>query len=108
MSLIDDTIIALATPPLESALAVVRMSGSKSFSIINKMFSKKVELASKNAIFHGKIIDENKQQIDDCVVLAYKAPFSFTGEDVIEISCHGSLLYIINKIIEISISLGAR
>jgi len=107
MSLIDDTIIALATPPLESALAVVRMSGSKSFSIINKMFSKKVELASKNAIFHGKIIDENKQQIDDCVVLAYKAPFSFTGEDVIEISCHGSLL-IINKIIEISISLGAR
>ncbi|MDD3383356.1 MAG: tRNA uridine-5-carboxymethylaminomethyl(34) synthesis GTPase MnmE [Bacilli bacterium] len=107
MSLIDDTIIALATPPLESALAIIRISGSKSFSIINKMFSREIELKTNNAIFHGKIIDENRQQIDDCVVFAYKAPFSFTGDDVVEISCHGSLL-IINKIIEIAISLGAR
>lgn len=101
-----ETIVALATPPLKSALAIIRLSGDDCFSIVSKCFTKDIRNLEKRTVFVGSIIDEN-YKIDDVVLVAYKGPKSFTGEDSVEIMCHGSLL-IANQIIEALIKNGAR
>ena len=103
---LNDTIVALATAPMESAIALIRISGKDAFNIVEKAFSKKLGSFKKNKISHGKIID-NKQVIDEVIVFGYKAPHSFTGEDSIEITTHGSLL-VVNNVIELLIKHGAR
>ena len=103
---LNDTIVALATAPLESAIALIRISGKDAFSIIEKTFSKKIDSKSKRQIKHGEII-ENNQIVDEVVVFSYKGPTSFTGEDVVEITTHGSLI-VINKVIQLLIKNGAR
>ena len=101
-----ETIVALATPPLKSALAIVRLSGDDCFFIASKFFTKNLEKVEKNTIFHGYIKDE-EDYVDEVVLLAYKGPRSFTGEDSVEIMCHGSPL-IFNKIIKVALKNGAR
>jgi len=101
-----ETIVALATPPLKSALAIVRLSGDNCFFVVNKFSKKDLFKYTKNTIIHTEILD-NEEIIDDVIMLLYKNPHSFTGEDSIEIICHGSPL-IFNKIIEIAIKNGAR
>ena len=101
-----ETIVALATPPLKSALAIVRLSGDDCFFIVSKFFTKDLEKVEKNTIFHGYIKDE-EDYVDEVVLLAYKGPRSFTGEDSVEIMCHGSPL-IFNKIIKVALKNGAR
>ncbi len=101
-----ETIVALATPPLKSALAIVRFSGDDCFFIVSKFFTKNLEKVEKNTIFHGYIKDE-EDYVDEVVLLAYKGPRSFTGEDSVEIMCHGSPL-IFNKIIKVALKNGAR
>lgn len=103
----QEPIVALATAPLKSALAIVRCSGDGIFDIVNKCFSKKINLINeKNKIFYG-YIKNNKEIIDQVILLAYKSPYSFTGEDSVEIICHGSIL-IANEIIEVLIKNGCR
>lgn len=103
----QEPIVALATAPLKSALAIVRCSGDGIFDIVNKCFSKKIKLINeKNKIFYG-YIKNNEEIIDQVILLAYKSPFSFTGEDSVEIICHGSVL-IANEIIEVLIKNGCR
>lgn len=99
-----ETIVALATPPLKSALAIIRLSGAECFKIVSKIFSK--ELNHKKDIKFGYIVDGDKQ-IDQVVLLTYVAPHSFTGEDSIEIICHGSPL-IANQIISLVLKNGGR
>ena len=101
-----ETIVALATPPLKSALAIVRLSGDDCFFIVSKFFSKNLENTQKNSILHGYIKD-GEDLIDEVVLLAYKGPNSFTGEDSVEIISHGSPL-IFNKIIQTALKYGAR
>lgn len=101
-----ETIVALATAPLKSALSIIRLSGDDCFFIVSKFFNKNLMEVKKSTIFHGYIIDEG-ETIDEVVLLAYKGPRSFTGEDSVEIMCHGSPL-IFNKIIEVAIKHGAR
>lgn len=101
-----ETIVALATPPLKSALAIVRLSGDDCFAIVSKCFTKNINNLKERTAFVGSIVDENNK-IDDVVLVAYKGPKSFTGEDSVEIMCHGSLL-IANQIIEVLIKHGAR
>ena len=101
-----ETIVALATAPLKSALSIIRLSGDDCFFIVSKFFNKNLIEVKKSTIFHGYIIDEG-ETIDEVVLLAYKGPRSFTGEDSVEIMCHGSSL-IFNKIIEVAIKHGAR
>ena len=101
-----ETIVALATPPLRSALAIVRLSGDDCFFIVSKFFTKDVTKVEKNTIYHGFIKDE-EELIDEVVLLAYKGPRSFTGEDSVEIMCHGSPL-IFNRIIKVALKNGAR
>lgn len=101
-----EPIVALATPPLKSALAVIRISGDGCFNIVSKMFSRKIVLEGKNKIFVGDILD-NDELVDEVVLLAYKGPYSFTGEDSIEIICHGSMI-IANQIVSLCIKNGCR
>lgn len=101
-----ETIVALATPPIKSALAIVRLSGDNCFFVVNKFFSKDLFKYEKNTILHGRIID-NGETVDDVVLLLYKEPHSFTGENSVEIITHGSPL-IFNKVIELAIKNGAR
>ena len=101
-----ETIVALATPPLRSALAIVRLSGDDCFFIVSKFFTKNITKVEKNTIYHGFIKDE-EELIDEVVLLAYKGPKSFTGEDSVEIMCHGSPL-IFNRIIKVALKNGAR
>jgi tRNA modification GTPase len=106
INLLTDTIVALATAPMESALGLIRISGKKSFSIIEQIFNKKINKSLVKNISFGKIVDDGKI-IDEVLVLSFKAPNSFTGEDVVEITVHGSLI-VINRVIQLIIKHGAR
>ena len=101
-----ETIVALATAPLKSALAIIRVSGDDAFEIVSKCFSKDIREIKERTLLFGNIVDDNKV-IDEVVVAIYKGPKSFTGEDLVEIICHGSML-IANEIIELLLSKGAR
>ncbi len=102
-----ETIVALATPPMKSALALIRISGDNSFEVVSKCFSKDLTLIKERTALVGEVKDKDNSVIDQVVLIAYKGPKSFTGEDLVEIICHGSLL-IANEIIERLIECGAR
>ena len=101
-----ETIVALATAPIKSALSIVRLSGDDVFDVVSKCFSKDLRDIKERTIVYGSIINEG-EKIDEVVLLAYKGPKSFTGEDSVEIICHGSPL-IAKQIIEACIKNGAR
>lgn len=101
-----DTIVALATAPMKAALAVIRLSGEDVFSVVSKCFSKNLSSIQEKSIFVGEIRDQSKT-IDQVVLLAYVSPYSFTGENSVEIICHGSVL-IAQEIIALLIKNGAR
>lgn len=100
-----DTICAIATPLSAGSIGIIRISGEKSFEIISKIFNKPIK---PEMINHGWIIDnETGQKIDEVVVLPFKNPKSFTGEDIIEIQSHGSPL-IIREILNLVLRNGAK
>ena len=101
-----ETIVALATPPIKSALGIIRLSGENCFDVVSKVFSKDIKDTIKRDIKYGFIVDDGKE-IDQVVLLTYVAPHSFTGENSVEIICHGSPL-IENQIIELLLRNGAR
>jgi len=109
-----DTICAIATPPGEGGIAVIRISGQDSFNVINKIFfrnNKRIDSHSissddANKIIYGFIFD-NEILIDEVLISVFKSPNSFTGEDIIEISCHGGF-FIANKIITLLNKLNIR
>ena len=101
-----ETIVALATPKLKSALAIIRLSGDDCFDVVSKIFSKDLRVNKKRDIHFGYIKDGDKE-IDQVVLLTYVAPHSFTGEDSIEIICHGSML-IADQIIKLILKNGVR
>ncbi len=104
----SDTIVAPATPSGEGALAMVRLSGDQTLEIVQKMVPglSLYEMVSHTARF-GIVRYPGGKIIDECVLTVYKNPSSFTGEDMVEISCHGSD-FIVQKILELSILHGAR
>lgn len=101
-----ETIVALATAPIKSALAIIRVSGDDAFELVSKCFSKDIREIKERTLLFGNIVDDNKV-IDEVVLAIYKGPKSFTGENLVEIMCHGSML-IANEIIELLLSKGAR
>lgn len=101
-----ETIVALATPPMKSALAVIRLSGDDCFEIVSKCFSKDLKQIKKRTVMVGNILDDT-HVVDEVVLLAYVSPKSFTGENSVEIMCHGSML-IVGEIISLLIKHGAR
>ncbi len=104
----QDTIVALSTPPGQGAIGVIRLSGPKTIPLVDAFFrGKNLEKVEGNTVNYGKIVDEHDKIIDECVASVFKAPRSYTKEDVIEISCHGSP-YIIEQIIQLCLRKGAR
>jgi tRNA modification GTPase len=106
MHQLSDTIVALATPPTKSALAIVRLSGPQAFSMFSSIFSKDLTLEKERGVHLGTIRDGD-DIIDQAVVIQYLDPKSFTGEDLLEIIIHGSPL-IAYQLIETLIAKGAR
>ena len=90
------TICAIATPPGIGGIAVIRISGKETLEIMGKVFSKPLTTKESHTAHFGLIKDEN-EVIDEVVSTVFKGPNSFTGEDVVEISCHGSA-YIQNRL----------
>jgi len=107
MYTIHDTIVALATAPGEGAIGIIRISGSDAITIAEKIFAGKLLTAQQSHTFHfGKIMD-GAQIVDEVVASVYKGPRSYTGEDTVEFSCHGSP-YILQQVIDLCTRNGAR
>ena len=110
LMILDETIIALATPSGAGAIAVIRLSGPKAIEMAASHFKsvtgKDLSKQKTHTIHLGHIIDNNRV-IDEVLVSIFKNPNSYTGEDVIEISCHGSL-YIQQEIMQLFLKKGCR
>lgn len=109
--MIDQSVIcAIATAPGMGALAVIRLSGKGSIELCERLFvspsGKRLAAARPNTVHFGKIM-EGEEMIDEVLVTVFRAPHSFTGEDSIEISCHGSV-YIQQRLLQLLITSGAR
>lgn len=107
---INDIICAISSPPGMGAIALIRLSGKGSIELTDKVFSspsgKKLIEAKANTVNFGRIVS-NEEVIDEVLVSIFHAPHSFTGDESVEISCHGSI-YIQQKIVETLLSQGAR
>jgi tRNA modification GTPase len=103
----DDTIVALATPQGVSALAVIRLSGGDSIGITNRVFKGKDLTQQPSHTLHFGLITDGDRPIDEVLVSVFREPNSFTKEDSIEISCHGSPT-IVKEIIKVLLKQGAR
>lgn len=104
----SDTIIALSTPPGQGAIGVIRLSGVKAIEIVDQYFhGRNLSKVDGNTVHYGKLVNEQDKILDECMVTVFRAPRSYTREDVIEISCHGST-YIIEQIIQLFLRNGVR
>ena len=103
--MLNNTIVALSTPFMESAIAVIRLSGNDAIDIVNKMFTKDLTNAKSQTIHYG-YLKYNNEIIDEVMVSVFRAPRTYTCENLVEIATHGSLI-IINKVISACVSLGA-
>ncbi len=107
----ESTICAISTPPGNGAIAIVRLSGKDALTITDKVFSSRKESISlveqeANTIHYGTLSD-GTEIIDEVLVSIFKSPHSYTGEDLVEISCHGSE-YIQQRILQLLIKNGAQ
>src|SRR5574344_547206 len=105
MIMSTDTIAAIGTALSNSGISIIRVSGSKSLNIINKIFLTSSEIKPNNIVY-GKIV-KNKKIIDFVLVSYFKSPKSYTGEDICEINCHGGN-EVTKEILEIVLENGAR
>ena len=103
----DDTIVALATPTGVGAIGLIRLSGSKAIDIVNELFPSKDLKKQNSHTIHVGFIKEAGVDLDEVVISLYRNPKSYTGEDVIEIGCHGSP-FVQQQVIQACIRKGAR
>lgn len=101
----NDTICALATAP-GGAIGIIRISGPQALEILSRVFTKDVSAAPANTIHYGHI-KNGAEIVDEVMASLFRAPHSYTGEDSVEISCHGSR-YILNKVLNLLIAEGCR
>lgn len=107
----EDTICAIASAPGQGAIALIRLSGPEAFNVISTVFKSRkknftLQMAVTQTIHFGEIVDKDSI-IDEVLVSVFKSPNTYTGEDLIEISCHGST-YIQQKILQGLVKNGAR
>ena len=104
-------ICAVSTPLAEGGISVIRISGENAISIGAKVFKplscKSVENMAGYSCAYGKIVDKNGREVDDGVLTVFRAPRSYTGENVCEISCHGGI-YVTKKVLRLCIEQGAE
>ncbi|MBR9917376.1 tRNA uridine-5-carboxymethylaminomethyl(34) synthesis GTPase MnmE [bacterium] len=101
-------IAAIATPVGEGGIAVIRVSGKDAISLVNKAFQgRDLTSLDSHTVHFGKIIDKNKLPVDEVLVTLFHSPRSYTGEETVEISCHGGVL-VTQKVLETILSLGVK
>jgi tRNA modification GTPase len=107
---IDDTICAISSPPGTGGIALIRLSGNAAFEIAQKVFQGRegllISALKSHTLHYGRIYHQGSE-IDDVLLSVFRAPHSYTGEDSIEITCHGSV-YIQQKVLEALLQAGAR
>ena len=107
----SDTIAAIATAPGEGAIAIVRLSGTETYAIADRVFrgpSPRPSARAPGTFAHGKIVAcDSNEVLDDALLLIFRAPHSYTGEDSVEIQCHGGS-QAARRILETLLSAGAR
>ncbi len=102
----DDIIVAIATSRLEAAISIIRLSGEGSIAFVQEFFSGKILNKESHTITYGYIKDGN-EKIDEVLVNIYRGRKTFTGEEMVEINCHGGV-YITQKILQLCLTKGAR
>jgi len=103
------TITSLVTAPITQNVALIRISGSQTYQTISRIFDRPLPIyPQKNPqLIFGKIINLKKEVVDEVLLLCFYKPNSFTGEDVVEVSCHGNL-FIVNQIMQLILENGAE
>jgi tRNA modification GTPase len=105
---LDDDIAAISTPPGRGGIGVVRISGRNALAMAGRIFQSDGKLAEPGKVTFGRILEPESGEVVDRVVASYyKSPHSYTGDDVVELSCHGSPL-ILNRVLGLLTSMGAR
>lgn len=102
----EDIIVAIATSRLEAAISMIRVSGADCIAFVQKFFTGKIIEKPSHTINYGYIIDDGKR-IDEVLVNIYRGTRTFTGEEMVEINCHGGV-YITSRVLEVCIKNGAR
>lgn len=102
-----ETIAAIATPPGEGGIAIVRISGKEAIPVAEKLFSGPVTSYLSHTAHLGKVVDKDGHIVDEILLLVMKGPRSFTGEDTVELHCHGGSL-VTKKILTLALEAGAR
>lgn len=102
----NDTICAVATQP-GGAIGIIRVSGNDAIRIVDSIFSRRILDAPANSLHYGEILNERQETIDEVVVSIWRAPHSYTGENSVEISCHGSA-YIMEEVLHRLIECNCR
>lgn len=102
----ENTICAISTALQEGAISIVRISGEEAISIVSQIFTKDLRSVPSHTIHYGNIIDENGKPVDEVLVSVFRAPKTYTREDVVEINCHGGI-FITRKILSLVLSKGA-
>ncbi len=107
----NDTIVAISTPAAPAGLGVLRLSGPAAIRVAGQVFrpadpARAVEDLAGYTAAYGHVFDR-QGDIDDCVALVFRAPHSYTGEDVVELSCHGGL-YLLQRVLRACLDVGAR
>lgn len=103
----NDIIVALATPPGVGAIGIIRLSGKGAIEMVDLMFPSKQLINQQANTLHVGVLVDGDTKLDEVVVSLFKSPRSYTGEDVVEISCHGSS-FVLQQVIETCIKKGAR
>lgn len=104
---LGDTIAAVATPPGDGGVAIIRVSGKEAFTVVEKLFSGPVSSYTSHTAHYGRIHNLQGDYLDDVLVLVFQGRRSFTGENTVEIQCHGGR-FITRRILEATLSAGAR
>ncbi|MBQ1382785.1 MAG: tRNA uridine-5-carboxymethylaminomethyl(34) synthesis GTPase MnmE [Solobacterium sp.] len=101
-----DTIAAIGTPPGKGAISMIRISGEESLDVLQKVFDRPLDDAGGYTVHYGRILD-GQEAVDEVLVNIYRAPRSYTGEDMVEIMCHGGV-FVTNRVLGLCLSSGAR
>lgn len=101
------TIAAIATPPGEGGIAIIRISGNDALDVASCIFSGKIQSYKSHTVHFGNILDHKNNVIDEGLAIVMKGPRSYTGEDTVEIHCHGGTI-ITQKVLDAALQAGAR
>ena len=89
LTMFENTIAAISTSLQDGAISIIRLSGDKAIEITQKIFDRNIMNAKSHTIHYGFIIDTDKNPVDEVLISIFRAPKTYTREDIVEINCHG-------------------